>query len=264
MQKKATRKAIKIIVNQIILIFCYYLSNFSENPEIIKRGETEHQNLRGEKRKYFIRGASQKNAKRPQTSYSPINQSKNIKNQVIPTLPKLEITQNMRAKLPPKGDSKLAQERINKNRQDQTNQLFQQTYSMYWEQLDFKKIQDTLNVKDSKQFKDYILVLVPIAIELKNKFKAHLVNLPLFKYKAEEILDILEQKIQKINQYNLMHNEANSYKNPNLKEIFDSLGESHELFTNNILSLLIINSQPFEEINKYYSVHQEISEPFFV
>ena len=39
-----------------------------------------------------------------------------------------------------------------------------------------------------------------------------------------------------------MHNEINSYKNANLKNIFDKLGESHELFTSNILSMLIINS----------------------
>ena len=39
-----------------------------------------------------------------------------------------------------------------------------------------------------------------------------------------------------------MHNEKHSYKNANLKNIFDKLGESHELFTNNILSMLDINS----------------------
>ena len=41
--KKATRKSIKIIVNEIILIFCYYLCIFSDNiPGIAnnKRGET--------------------------------------------------------------------------------------------------------------------------------------------------------------------------------------------------------------------------------
>ena len=33
---------------------------------------------------------------------------------------------------------------------------------------------------------------MPIALELKNKFNAHLVNSQLYKYKAEAIIDILE------------------------------------------------------------------------
>lgn len=42
--KKGTRKALKIIVNEIILIFCYYLSNFEDSNSTTnsdaKRGMT--------------------------------------------------------------------------------------------------------------------------------------------------------------------------------------------------------------------------------
>lgn len=59
--------------------------------------------------------------------------------------------------------------------------------------MDLKKISEFLESANStKEFKNYILKLVPVAIELKNKFNAHIDNSSLYKYnKGEEILDIL-------------------------------------------------------------------------